>query len=72
MARAVRRLLVDRARARKADKRGGQHQRVVLDDVIDSIGQDHPALVDLDTALTELEAVDPRQSQLVELRYFVA
>lgn len=70
VARAIRRLLVDRARARQADKRGGRLERVVLDDVIDAISTDNPNLLDLDMALSELESVDSRQAKLVELRYF--
>jgi DNA-directed RNA polymerase specialized sigma24 family protein len=70
VARAIRRLLVDRARARKAEKRGGQLERVALDEVLDSPTCDLPILLDLDSALTELETVDKRCAELVELRFF--
>jgi len=70
VARTIRRLLVDRARSRKADKRGGQFQRIVLDDILDSTPSDLPVLLDLDGALLELEKIDSRQAKLVELRFF--
>lgn len=70
VARAMRRLLIDRARARQATKRGGAVQRLVLDDVLDSASFDLDQLLDVDTALTKLEATDPRLAQLVELRFF--
>ena len=64
----MRRILVDRARARGAEKRGGQRQRLEL--------SDHPAmeaddqLLDLDQALERLAQRDPRKAQVIELRYF--
>ncbi len=70
VAQVIRRLLIDRARARKAEKRGGNLERVALDDVLDSHSEDLPNLIDLEAALTELEAVEPRHAKLVELRFF--
>ena len=70
VARAIRRLLVDRARARKADKRGGELYRVVLDDILDNASRNQPELLDLEIALEELEKVDDRYAKLVELRFF--
>jgi len=70
-ARSMRRILVDRARARSSAKRGGFARTVVLDearDVADIVNR--PDLVALDAALTKLAAVDPRRSQVVELRFF--
>ena len=66
----MRRILVDRARARQAAKRSGTFVSVVLDD---GIAQSSPRTCDvlaLDRALSELSTVDPRQARLVELRYF--
>jgi RNA polymerase sigma factor (TIGR02999 family) len=66
----IRRVLVDRARARGAGKRGGGDVRVSLTR-LDAVRQ--PADVDiiaLDQALEELATLDNRQAQLVELRYF--
>jgi RNA polymerase sigma-70 factor (ECF subfamily) len=68
-ARAMRRVLVDFARARKQHKRNGGRQ-VSLDDAL-TIGSDRSAdLVALDGALTTLAKLDRRQSQIVELRFF--
>lgn len=65
----MRRILVDHARSRAAQKRGGA-LRVTLDErqaVTEPAG---PDLLDLDAALSELVALDGRQARLVELRYF--
>ncbi len=66
----MRRILVDAARARSAQKRGGDQIRVTLDDapaVEQALGLD---LAALDEALTALAAADARRSQVVELRFF--
>jgi RNA polymerase sigma factor (TIGR02999 family) len=69
-ARAMRRVLVDFARAQKQHKRNGGRQ-VSLDDAL-TIGSDRSAdIVALDDALTTLAKLDRRQSQIVELRFFV-
>jgi RNA polymerase sigma-70 factor, ECF subfamily len=70
VSRAIRRLLVDRARARKAEKRGGEFQRVVLDDILDHAPKNQPELLELDLALEELDKVGARYTKLVELRFF--
>lgn len=70
---AMRRLLVERARARGASKRGGGQVRVTLDDaVLGGEGGEASAvdLVALDAALERLAVVDPQQARIVELRYF--
>jgi len=72
-AQLMRRILVDHARARGADKRWGSETRVPLDDVIDTAeaaGGATVQLLDLDRALNDLSSVDPRQTRIVELRYF--
>jgi RNA polymerase sigma-70 factor (ECF subfamily) len=71
-AQMMRRILVDHARARLTEKRGGQILRVPLDDAltISLDGGSDRMLVALDDALTTLKGVDPGQSRLVELRYF--
>jgi RNA polymerase sigma-70 factor (ECF subfamily) len=69
-ARVMRRILVDHARARHYQKRGGDAVRVTLDEalfVASEPGQDFMAL---DAALTALEAIDARKSQVVEMRFF--
>jgi RNA polymerase sigma factor (TIGR02999 family) len=68
-AQVMRRVLVDVARARRSEKRGGRAQQVALAEGLASseAGRD---LVALDDALTALAAIDPRKSRVVELRFF--
>ncbi len=69
-ARLMRRILVDDARRRHRDKRGGYMIQVPLDEAA-SLPQEQAAnLVSLDDALKTLAAIDPRQSEVVELRFF--
>ncbi|MEM1186744.1 MAG: sigma-70 family RNA polymerase sigma factor [Planctomycetota bacterium] len=69
-AKAMRSILVDYARARNAEKRGGGWERRVLDDVLDELGGDQLNMLALDEALRRLEATTPRHVRVVELRYF--
>lgn len=73
-AKAMRQIVIDRARARLADKRGGaQLQLVVFDEAAEVASGDELApdqLLRLDGALTELAADEPRLAELVELRFF--
>jgi RNA polymerase sigma-70 factor (ECF subfamily) len=69
-AQMIRRILVDYARARKADKRGAGAERLSLDEAIALPGGQDLDLVALDDALEGLAKIDPRQSRLVELRFF--
>jgi RNA polymerase sigma factor (TIGR02999 family) len=67
----MRRILIDYARARVADKRGGEQRPVPLsDDLGESVGLPIEQLLDLDTFLSELEQADPRAARVVELRFF--
>jgi RNA polymerase sigma factor (TIGR02999 family) len=69
-ARLMRRVLVDHARARGYQKRGGAAQRVTLTDAL-AVAQDPSLnLIDLDRALDALAAVDARKAKVVELRFF--
>ena len=69
-ARLMRQILVDYARKQSYAKRGGDAQRVELDEKL-IISRDRAAdIVDLDDALKKLAEIDPRQSQIVELRFF--
>ena len=68
--RVMRRLLIDRARARRAARRGGGAEVVECDDDLIASDTQADALADLDEALTRLETLDPRQGQIVEQRYF--
>jgi RNA polymerase sigma factor (TIGR02999 family) len=69
---SMRRLLVERARARGADKRGGGQVRVTLDDSLfaPALPVTTLDLVALDRALERLAAMDAQQARIVELRYF--
>ncbi len=70
-ARAMRRVLVDHARARNAIKRGGGELRVSLDDIeLAADAATDVDLVALDAALGRLAALDERQARIVELRFF--
>lgn len=69
-ARTMRRVLVDRYRRRNAERRGGGQTFVTLSD---DIREDRSTSVDLarlDDALTELEQLDPRQAEIVTMRFF--
>ena len=74
-AKAIRRILVDRARKRRAVKHGGGRARVSLDQLevtCDDTGPIGPEdFVALDEALDRLDRIDPRKAQIVMLRYFV-
>lgn len=69
-AQVMRNLLVDNARAHRARKRGGANQQVTLDDAVAFEDARSVDLIALDEALTRLAAFDPRQSRIVELRFF--
>ena len=70
-ARLMRRVLVDHARARHAEKRGGDAVFVSLDAAADTPDDSHVAdVLAIDEALERLAAHDPEQVQIVELRYF--
>ena len=66
----MRRILIDHARSRKAAKRGSGGTRVTLDEALAASGPRDFDLIALDDALSELAALDPRQSRVVELRAF--
>src|SRR6516165_12321283 len=67
-AEAMRRILIDRARARKSLKRGGDGRRVTLDGVAAPDPDDR--LLALDEALTQLAGADPLAARVVELHHF--
>jgi RNA polymerase sigma-70 factor, ECF subfamily len=69
-ARVMRRILVDEARKRKSDKRGGDVIHVTLNEATNVAHEQAANVMALDDALKSLEAVDPRQSSIVELRFF--
>lgn len=69
-AQAMRRILIESARRRGADKRGGGVPRVPLEEVVDLAAAQARELVNLDEALEELARFDPRKARVIELRYF--
>ena len=69
-ARAMRRILVDHARARNAVKRGGDAEKIPLEHAGDLLAEHNVDLVLLDDALQSLAQVYPRQCEVVELRFF--
>ncbi len=72
-ARAMRRILVDHARARRSERRGGEQQRIPLEaaELTIRTGEDEEVdLLALDDALERFAEAHPRPSQVVELRFF--
>ena len=69
-AHSMRQILIERARARGALKRGGAQPRVTLDEGLVAGGQRSFDLLALDEALERLAQFDPEQARLVELRFF--
>ena len=70
-AQMMRRILVDHARSQQAEKRGGEFQKLSLDERIDISGEDQDLdLVALDDALNRLAEIDPQKSKIVEMRFF--
>jgi RNA polymerase sigma-70 factor (ECF subfamily) len=69
-AQAMRRILVDHARTRNYQKRGGGAQQVSLDEAATVAEERAAEMIALDDALKELARMDERKSRVVELRYF--
>jgi RNA polymerase sigma factor (TIGR02999 family) len=69
-ARAMRQVLVDDARARKADKRGGGQEALTLTARLDAGERAAVEVLELDELIHRLHALDERAAQVVELRYF--
>jgi RNA polymerase sigma factor (TIGR02999 family) len=69
-ARSMRQILVERARARGAQKRWGGLDRVSLVDSLVGATSEEAMLPALDEALTRLEAIDPEQARIIEMRFF--
>ena len=67
---AMRRLLVDHARAKLRNKRGGNRKRVELDEEIKVSHRDSEDLLAVDEAITRLAELDAQQARIVELRFF--
>lgn len=69
-ANVMRHILVDHARARLSEKRGGGAQRIAIDDAISLSSEPDLDLLAVDEALNELAVFDEQQSRIVELRFF--
>ena len=69
-AHAMRQILVDHARRHSAAKRGGNRHRIALDDNLVIEPDRNVDLLALEDALTRLTKLDPRQAQMIELRFF--
>ena len=69
-ARAMRQILVDHARSRASQKHGGNQVTVQFDESLGVPESPHSYLLELDDALNRLAVLDPRKSQVVELRFF--
>jgi RNA polymerase sigma factor (TIGR02999 family) len=67
---AMRRILIDHARARLAEKRGGNQQKATYNDDLMGKEDNFAELVALDAALSKLEKLDERQARIVELQFF--
>lgn len=66
----MRRILVDYARQHKAEKRGGEAEKISLDDAFVFVKSRPNEMIALDEALEELAKVDARRSKVVELKFF--
>jgi RNA polymerase sigma factor (TIGR02999 family) len=67
----MRRILIDHARARGAQRRGGDRRREAWDDALDLAEENSGVdVLALDEALEQLQALDARQAAIVELRFF--
>jgi len=66
----MRRILLNHARRRAANKREGKSERISLDGVAASSGMEEIDLIALDDALKQLSAMDSRKSRIVELKFF--
>src|SRR5262245_59303641 len=69
-AEAMRRILIDQARAKRSEKRGGTHKRLDIDAIDLATTATPDQLLALDDTLAKLAAADPAAARLVELRYF--
>lgn len=68
---AMRHIIIDHARAQKSQKRGARRVRVPLSDDLQFVDAAHEDILDVDQALTELAAFDPRKAELVQLCAFL-
>lgn len=70
VASAMRRVLVEHARRRSAEKRGGDWERITLDEGLHLAGRSELEILELDRILARFAEIDPRGSRVVEMRVF--
>ena len=70
-ARVMRYILIDYARARNSNKRGGSVNHIPLHEEMQWISMEGEDILELNQALEELDSLDPRKVRLIELRYFL-
>lgn len=70
-AEAMRRILVDNARRKRARRHGGSQQRTELPDIAAPLPVEDDLIIAVNDALNKFAAVDPQKAELVKLRYFV-
>lgn len=68
--RAMRRVLIDYARKRRTEKRGGGKEVVTLDEALSAPERDLDELLAIEAGIREIEALDPRMARVVECRFF--
>ena len=66
----MRQILIDHARARRAAKRGGAKEKVSIEDAVERGFEKPSEIIAVDDALKELERLDARKAQLVQMRFF--
>lgn len=69
-AQVMRQILIDHARTKYAQKRGGRQQKLSLDEAQDACMEKPAVMVRIDDALNELANHDPRKARLIEMRFF--
>jgi RNA polymerase sigma factor (TIGR02999 family) len=69
--RAMRRVLVEHARTKRAEKRGGKQAQVEMDDALAAVNVEVENLIAVDEALTQLEELDSLQAKMIEMQYFL-
>ena len=71
-AKLMRMILIDHARSRRAQRRGGDEVRIPLTDEISRLAKDDEEFLDLNRALERLDEIDARKARMVELRFFLS
>jgi len=69
-AQVMRQVLIDHARMKYAEKRGGRQEKLALDEAQDACMEKPAIMIRIDDALNQLARQDPRKAQLIEMRFF--